>query len=242
MKNSKNKIAKVMTCAFIVLLMTFLFISMYYNSTMQREINHRDLLINKLLWSDSTLNAIMEIEYDSLTGTRSYTCRTSNGKPIKYNQLSRELDSVTIQVENYIEKYSSQEKEKDQVLLDYNHLVERYNTLVTSFNNLNNSNTESRNKLASITLEYNELVNEYNAISDQLMNLQDSIKICYSVISLIKKFYPIEYHIKRHNNEYRVITIKAPKLDSALMLYPFYKHKIEYNHQDSCWYIKGGKK
>lgn len=240
MQNSKNRITKVATGAFIVLLMASLFISMYYNSTMQNEINHRDILIDKLLWSDSTLNKIMEIEYDSLTGTRSYTYRTYNGKPVKYNQLSRELDSIVIEVVNYIEKYSSQVNETEQVIDDYNHLVDRYNTLVTEFNNLNSNNTALKNKLESTTTKYNNLVDKYNIHNEQLMKLQDSIAVHQRIINLITKNYSIKYNIK-YNNEYRIISIESPKLDSALMIYPLYKHKLTYNSQDSCWYIKGGK-
>ena len=86
MRSSKNKIIGIAISILIVLmLITFLFISMHYNITMQQEIHHRDQLIEKLLWSDSTLNKIVEIEYDSLTGRRSFAYKVSNGKPVKYN-------------------------------------------------------------------------------------------------------------------------------------------------------------
>lgn len=222
------------------MLITFLFISMHYNITMQQEIHHRDQLIEKLLWSDSTLNKIVEIEYDSLTGRRSFAYKVSNGKPVKYNQLSKELDSITIEAANYIEKYSHQIDEKEQVIANYNLLVEKYNTLVAGYNNLKNSNTTLKEKVENTTSKYNNLVDKYNDNNDQLIILKDSIKIHNSIINLIIKNYPIEYSIKSRGN-LKTIIIKSPKLDSALMVYQFYKHKLTYSPKDSCWYIKGGR-
>lgn len=241
MQSLKNKIIGVVASTFIVLIIASLFISIHYNSTMQQEINHRDQLIDKLLWSDSTLNRIMDIKYDSLTGIRSYTYRvTNNGQPVKYNQLSKELDSISTEVVNYIEKYSYQIKETNQFINDYNLLVEKYNTLVAGFNNLNNSNAVLKEKVENITSKYNSIIEKYNNTNEQLIVLQDSIKVHNSIINLIVKNYPINYSINYKGN-YRTITVKSPELDSALMIYPFYKHKLTYSPKDSCWYIKGGK-
>lgn len=224
----------------VLMLIASLFISMHYNITMQQEIHHRDQLIEKLLWSDSTLNKIMEIEYDSLTGQRSFAYKVSNGKPVKYNQLSEELDSITIEAANYIEKYSHQIDEKEQVIANYNLLVEKYNTLVAGYNNLKNSNATLKEEVENMTSKYNNLVDKYNDNNEQLMILQDSIRIHDGLINLITKNYSIEYSIKSRR-DFKTINIKSPKLDSALMVYQFYKHKLTYSPKDSCWYIKGGK-
>ena len=64
---------------------------------------------------------------------------------------------------------------------------------------------------------------------------KDSTLIYKSILKLIKKNYDISYSFYEKGNQY-ISSINAPKLDSALILFPIYKNKISI--KDNKWVIE----
>ena len=92
----KEKIRKVTLGLLLILLFAYLGVSSYYNIDLQEQIDKRDSLIEQLTQRDTILNKIIEIKYDSISETISYSYRIKNGKVLKYNELSVELDSAVM--------------------------------------------------------------------------------------------------------------------------------------------------
>lgn len=88
----KEKISKVTNGLLLILILVSLGVSVFYNIKLQEQVDKRDSIIEHLTQRDSILKQIMEIKYDSISKTISYTYRSINGKVMKYNEISDELD------------------------------------------------------------------------------------------------------------------------------------------------------
>lgn len=84
--------------------------------------------------------------------------------------------------------------------------------------------------------KYNNLVKDFNTLSTNYYNTRDSLETNKIIISLIKKEYPIHTSIEKKQGV-RKISINSVKLDSALLLLPYYGDRLKYNAKDKSWKI-----
>lgn len=182
--------------------------SMYYNDKLETQLKERDVLIERLMKKDSLLNTVFELKYDS-TGSYSYTTRTKNGRVVKYNELTKEIDSLMAANRNieYDKDYkiNNLSKSIDGIHESKNEIIEQYNALVN---------------------KSNEYAEELNVISKKLRLKQDSLSILKSVVRISNRVYGIVYHVTENKGN-RKISIESNRIDSALVLFPYYKHKIK---------------
>jgi hypothetical protein len=88
-------------------------------------------------------------------------------------------------------------------------------------------------KSNSISLQYrNGKIVKYNELSSEVDSLNQELRILKSKLSLIQSNYSIIF--KETNNG---ISIHADKIDSALLLLPYYRDKLSYDSQKKSWTI-----
>lgn len=79
---------------------------------------------------------------------------------------------------------------------------------------------------------YFDLVNENDSLKNEINNLKSDNSKYKIKLSLTEKNYPIKYYEKDG-----WISVKAPEIDSALLLLPYYRNKINYNPKDDFWVV-----
>ncbi|MBL7935711.1 MAG: hypothetical protein JNM51_07870 [Bacteroidia bacterium] len=138
-RNSIRKsIGKVASSFLLLFILIALGVSLYYNKTLQEQVNKRDIIIEKLT-QDSILNEIMNIKYDSISKSTSYSYRTRNGKLLKYDELANELDKSR----------GDYKLGRNELITEYNSLVNRYNKLVENNAKINSNFNQVADSLYS---------------------------------------------------------------------------------------------
>lgn len=105
-------------------------------------------------------------------------------------------------------------------MLTSQELVSEYNSLSRNYNKL--------------VKDYNKLVNEYN---DYYNEKEYQIRELKSVLGLIEKKYSIQYVIRRDSTFSVIDLSNTEKIDSALMLLPYYRDKLK-KVSDEVWTIE----
>ncbi|MEX2592571.1 MAG: hypothetical protein WD426_07330 [Anditalea sp.] len=238
MKSSENNhrttMALLLEGAILLIFILVCVVSLYYNYKLQEQVYERDILIEKLTKRDSILNEIFEIKYDSVDNSISYTYQVRDGEVIKYNQLVEELfeaKELLIKTNVVTEKLKSVllNTNKDSQYLDsiYDSLLSDYNALVVSFNN--NSDI------------YTAHIRGQDSILNVLHNELDSLSIYRSFANLAKEKYNISFSIKSEG-EARYLRIDKSAVDSAMILFPYYKDRLSYDKNKKQWIITFDKK
>lgn len=79
-----------------------------------------------------------------------------------------------------------------------------------------------------------------NEQSDNAYNLalsyQDTAFVFKGYVNLARK-YGMSFSYTREKNEY-IFKVNAEKLDSALILYPFFKDRLSYDEKEKTWVVK----
>jgi hypothetical protein len=225
--NIKDKIRKVTFGLLLILLIICLAVSVFYNVKLQEQVDKRDVIIERLTQRDSILNKILEIKYDSISHTTSYTYLVKGGKVMKYNELANELDKTH---DDYILILN----EHNKLLKENNQNIDDYNLLIKNFNSIYKDYKESQNKYNNLVDNYNtnivstkKYLNNYNLILDSLSNYK-------TIFNLIHSHYFLDYKIE-NDGKYRKISIKSEKLDSALILLPYFRDRLR--KEKNSWKI-----
>ncbi len=83
---------------------------------------------------------------------------------------------------------------------------------------------------------YNRLVDEYNSISVENSKNKTIIKEQKVALELIEKNYQIKYRVSVDSIYARTVLFNTEKVDSALLLLPYYRDKIK-KFDDKTWTI-----
>lgn len=218
MKNSiiKKLLLFVPILFVIVLLAAFLY-SIYYIDRLEEQIYERDKTIQELTFMSDLVEEFFDIEYDSITHTTSYTLKSS-----KKNYIIPQQDS-TQQMFTQGDKLLS----ANEVVDEYNILLGQYNELADEYNALVRNYNESSKK-------YKKIVKEYNvAYNDKMRQIQE----LKAVLGRIEKSYDIQYVITRDSTTSAIVLTNTERIDSALMLLPFYRDKLK-KVSDDTWTIE----
>ena len=100
-------------------------------------------------------------------------------------------------------------KRKDGKILKYNELSNMLDSLISI----------SKMNIDTVRLDYMNLIKQYNEVHNNSI-------IYKSALDQIQKRYDISYYVDSISKDTKIVRIEAKKLDSALILYPYYKNKI----------------
>ena len=117
--------------------------------------------------------------------------------------LDFEYDSINGQ------EYYYTMKRKDGKILKYNELSNMLDSLISI----------SKMNIDTVRLDYMNLIKQYNEVHNNSI-------IYKSALDQIQKRYDISYYVDSISKDTKIVRIEAKRLDSALILYPYYKNKI----------------
>lgn len=204
-----KKINRFLQCIPLVVLIGLFAFMVYYNYTLQNQVQERDDIIRELAFSDSLVNQYFDVRMDTVHSSKIYSLKDEYGpKEIHHHTTETIRETYTEYVEDTLALYSK-----------HNQLVEiakKYNTLVG---------------------EYNALINKVNVTNRQIISLSDSLQMQKMALSLIKKNFDIDFRGVVEDGSIQV-EICSAKADSAFMILPYYREKLKYNSSKKIWEIK----
>lgn len=194
-----------------------------YIDKLENQIIERDSLISRLTISEALVKEYFDIEQDSLTNEITYTLKPSKQEPVQivYRNMSETFQAGNdiLTSKEVVERYNSLIGEFSQYINENEKLVDKYNQLVRDHNKL--------------IKDYNELVNLYNKKSGDKA-YSDALK---AALDLINKNYGIDYEIINDSTSYKVVVPPSQKIDSALMLLPYFRENLHYDEKSGKWVI-----
>lgn len=219
----KKYIWTIILVVIIIGLTTVINSGINYIDRLENQIIERDSLISRLTISEALVKEYFDIEQDSLTNEITYTLKPSKQDPVQivYRNMSETFQAGKdiLTSEEVVKRYNSLIGEFSQYVNENEKLVDKYNQLVRDHNKL--------------VKDYNELVNLYNKKSENNA-YYEALK---AALDLINKNYGINYEIKRDSTAYKIVLPPSPKIDSALILLPYFRENIHYDEQLGKWFI-----
>lgn len=219
----KKYIWTIILVVIIIGLTTIINSGINYIDRLENQIIERDSLISRLTISEALVKEYFDIEQDSLTNEITYTLKPSKQDPVQivYRNMSETFQAGNdiLTSEEVVKRYNSLIGEFSQYADENEKLVDKYNQLVRDHNKL--------------VKDYNELVNLYNKKSGDKA-YSDALK---AALDLINKNYGINYEIKRDSTAYKIVLPPSPKVDSALMLLPYFRENLHRDEQSGNWVI-----
>lgn len=187
-----------------------------YIDKLENQITERDSLISRLTISEALVKEYFDIEQDSLTNELIYTLKSSKQEPV---QIVYKNMSETFQAGNDI--------------LTSEEIVERYNSLIGEFSQCVNENEKLVNKYNQLARDHNKLIKDYN----ELVNKKPYYDALKAALDLINKNYGIDYEIINDSTTYKVVISPSLKIDSALILLPYFRENLHYDEKSGKWVI-----
>lgn len=208
-----NRTSKILSIAFLVTILILLIVvpvALWYISKLEEQIIERDNLIQELTISEDLVKEYFNVEYDSISNTKSYILKDSKKTRV-----------IEIEKENhYIKEYIEPQFKKGDKTLSSADLVKEYN------------------KKDSL---YNQLLSQYYNECNDKNSIKKKMSIYVKILDMIEHNYGISYNIKTENKDSIIIytynLVHTERVDSALMLLPYYNHKLK-RENDSVWTIK----
>lgn len=201
--------------ALIVLFMALFGSFAYYSVQLEKTIDEKNNIIRRYQYHDS----IYSILLDRNDSTQYVYYRIRNGKPITYHELEHQYDSLQLK---YYEVQLENAHNQDVLEL----LQQLYPYEVT----------ERDGNIRVSGLNYRSQISSAHAKIDSLERLNKRTYNKYDIeklkLELILKNYPIT--LRQDSTR---IFLEAPKLDSAMMLLPYYRDKLTYDSITRTWSI-----
>lgn len=208
-----NRTSKILSIAFLVTVLILLIVvpvALWYISKLEEQIIERDNLIQELTISEDLVKEYFNVEYDSISNTKSYILKDSKKTRV-----------IEIEKENhYIKEYREPQFKKGDKTLSSADLVKEYNKKDSLYNQL-------------LSQYYNEC-NDKNSIKKKMsiyVKILDMIEHNYGISYNIKTENRDSIIIYTYN------LVHTERVDSALMLLPYYNNKLK-RENDSVWTIK----
>ena len=222
MENKKYKLSSVLALLFFGLFCGSALLNYKlagYLDEYDEQVERQDSMIRKLSFSNDLVKEYFDIEEDSVTHAITYS--------LKENKKDKEIERITERVTKYVEQEFIRDGKKMSS-----------EELIASINASDNKTLEALKELAG---KYKTLVNDYNELVKQFNTKSDSVVIQGMALGLIKRNYGIDY-TSNLNGDMRTVHIQGNKVDSALMLLPYYRHKLTYDPKSNSWVVEVKKK
>lgn len=211
MKNKiLRKVIEFVPILFVIGLAVALVYCIFYIGKLEDQIYERDKTIQELSFRSDLVEEYFDIMQDSIEHTTSYSLKSS-----KANIVIMQQDST----EHLF--YFGEKK------LSANGLVEEFNILSKDYHKL----VKDYNKTVK---DYKKTVDDFNEEFNKNMR---QIQELTSVLGLIEKGYGIQYDVKRDSTFSIIELSNTERIDSALVLLPYYKDKLK-KTSDSVWTIE----
>ena len=208
-----NRTSKILSIAFLVTILILLIVvpvALWYISKLEEQIIERDNLIQELTISEDLVKEYFNVEYDSISNTKSYILKDSKKTRV-----------IEIEKENhYIKEYREPQFKKGDKTLSSADIVKEYNKKDSLYNQL-------------LSQYYNKC-NDKNSIKKKMsiyVKILDMIEHNYGISYNIKTENRDSIIIYTYN------LVHTERVDSALMLLPYYNNKLK-RENDSVWTIK----
>ncbi len=192
-----------------------------YSSRLEDTIARKNVIIFNYQHRDSLYEKLLDVK-DSMYNI---TYRMYNGEVVTYHQLEQQYDSI-------LRLYYKEQNENLDNQAYLKMIKEMYPAITTS---------RSEGQLHVSGPDYHAQITTAYACVDSLErecrtahNDYEKAKLKYELIS---KHYPII--VKQDSNRFY---IEAPKIDSALLLLPYYRDKLLYHPDTRTWTITHPKK
>lgn len=194
-----------------------------YIDKLESQITERDSLISRLTISEALVKEYFDIEQDSLTNELTYTLKPSKQEPVQivYRNMSETF------------------KAGDDILTS-EEVVKRYNSLIGEFSQYADENEKLVDKYNQLVRNHNKLIKDYNELVTLYNNKSDNKAYCEALktaLDLINKNYGINYEIRSDSTVYKVVLPPSPKIDSALILLPYFRENLHYDEKSDKWVI-----
>lgn len=85
--------------------------------------------------------------------------------------------------------------------------------------------------------KFNKLVSDYYELTKKYQAKNDTVIIQGMALGLIKRNYDIDY-VSKMNGDLRTVKVFGEKVDSALLLLPYYRHKLSYDPKTKAWIVE----
>lgn len=214
MTNKKYNLPSFLAILFFVLFCGSAFINfklVSYLNEFDEQVERQDSMIRRLTFSNDLVKEYFDIEEDTVAHTTTYS--------LKESKRAKETEYITEYVEPTFVR-DGQEMTSSE--------------LVAS---INASDHESVEALQSLVNKYNTLVHDYNELREKYISTKDSLVIQGMALGLIKRNYAIEYATNL-NGDTRTVQVMGDKVDSALLLLPYYRHKLTFDSQSKAWIVE----
>ncbi|NIJ46596.1 hypothetical protein FHR24_003086 [Wenyingzhuangia heitensis] len=204
-----------------------IFFSYKENDFLEKEIlvniKENDSLQNKLFESNKKLLEVYKKnkkEIDSIKNEKYSNINvisgvTLNDKPISIDEVIQ-ITNKSLDENDKLKK----QKLKDSLLIDYYkkviHELEEKGVLWEKNNRFYFDNKQAIDSIRKAKL-------------NEISNLEYELKAKNALLKLIENNYGIKTNIEKNKGVYNVKLLNNKKLDSALWLFPHYKHKIKTN-------------
>lgn len=96
-------------------------------------------------------------------------------------------------------------------------------------------------KIQKLVDDYNGLVHDYNELVKSYRVKVDSLTIQSTALKAIKTNYDIDY-ASSMEGDVRYVKVWGTKVDSALMLLPYFRQKLSYDSKKNVWIIEHEKR
>lgn len=216
MTNKKYSLPSIMAILFFVLFCGSAFINfklISYLNEYDEQVEKQDSMIRRLTFSSDLVKEYFDIEEDTVAHTTTYS--------LKESKRTKETE--------YITKYVEPTFVRDGKEMTTSELVASINATDTD--------QESIEAVRSLVSKYNTLVHDYNQLREKYITTKDSMVIQEIALGLIKRNYAIDYNTNLKGGT-RTIQVIGEKVDSALLLLPYYRHKLNYDPKSKAWIVE----
>lgn len=214
MTNKKYSLPSIMAILFFVLFCGSAFINfklVSYLNEYDEQLEKQDSMIRRLTFSSDLVKEYFDIEEDTVAHTTTYS--------LKESKRTKETEHITKYVEHTFVRDGKEMTTSE---------------LVAS---INATDQESVEAVRSLVSKYNTLVHDYNQLREKYITTKDSLVIQEIALGLIKRNYAIDYNTNL-KGETRTIQVMGEKVDSALLLLPYYRHKLNYDPKSKAWIVE----
>lgn len=221
-KRRKVSFSDIMLIGLIIVMGIGFFMSMSYIDNLENQILERDNLIRKLTFSDDLVKEYFDIKKDTTNNNIIYTLKDSKKTRI-VETVTKTTEPTFVQGDKILTL--------QELLDDYNKTYNEYTKLQNNFQELDYRYRSLIKQNKDIIKKYNEFVVSFYSILNEKTAMEDALHI-------IRNSYGISYKIKTDSLNSHISIDKSEQIDSALMLLPYYRDRIEYNAFDNSWTVR----
>lgn len=194
----------------IVGLISIIYSGLSYINELEQQVDKRDRIIDELTFSDNLVKEYFNIETDTINNKTIYTLKEEKAQReyIRGNEVLSEQELLNI--------VNDQSNDYNELIIDYNKLINQYRSLCN---------------------DYDDVILRYNTDHKQFTTIKDSVRNLRIALDLIENNYGIKYLVEQDSIHYNIKILSSAKIDSALVLLPYFRENLQYDEKSGKWVI-----